>query len=263
MARAGSPHRSSRDGRERHHGHRKNPNFRKRRRFKSEAHPELLVDAERSGSGNPETLHAGPIVGKTLNDVRSSQRQLKKAKSTPDSDQAIDALERILSKAQERSADRIIGLLVNLESAPNPAQLVYQLLSGYHCHQENWPQVRRISGNGLQQYPQVHSLKNNLAWALAHQNSPDLPRALELVTDAVTSAGEHPIQLEYLATRGTLHRLSSQWTDTIADLEKVLSHLPHRSQLKTQLAESYTQVGQPELAASLLEDSEQTDLSGN
>lgn len=79
----------------------------------------------------------------------------------------------------------------------------------------------------------------------------------------MTFAGEHPIQLKYLATRGTLHRLSSQWTDTIADLEKVLSHLPHRSQLKTQLAESYTQVGQPELAASLLEDSEQTNLLVN
>ena len=79
----------------------------------------------------------------------------------------------------------------------------------------------------------------------------------------MTFAGEHPIQLKYLATRGTLHRLSSQWTDTIADLEKVLSPLPHRSQLKTQLAESYTQVGQPELAASLLEDSEQTNLLVN
>jgi predicted Zn-dependent protease len=97
---------------------------------------------------------------------------------------------------------------------------------------------------------------NNLAWAMAHQDSPDLPRALELATEAVTSAGEHPIQLEYLATRGTLHRLSSKWTDSIADLEKVLSHLPHRVQLKAQLAESYTQVGQPELAASLLEGSD-------
>ena len=68
----------------------------------------------------------------------------------------------------------------------------------------------------------------------------------------MNTTNQHPIQLEYLATRGTLHHLSSQWTDSIADLEKVLSHLPNRSQLKVQLAESYTQVGQPELAASLL-----------
>ena len=201
------------------------------------------------------------------------QLQLKKSTSTQDSELAMDAIERILainpgheqalnqlgrllSKSKDGSTSRIIDLLANLESASDPALLVYQLLLGYHCHQEEWSRALTISEKGLQRYPQAHSLMNNLAWAMAHQDSPDLPRALELATEAVTSAGEHPIQLEYLATRGTLHRLSSKWTDSIADLEKVLSHLPHRVQLKAQLAESYTQVGQPELAASLLEGSD-------
>ena len=100
--------------------------------------------------------------------------------TTPDTDPAIDAREkilaidprheqtlnqlgRLLSKAQERPASRIVDLMNNLEDTPNPALLVYQILSGYHCHQENWSQAHKITENGLPLYPQAHSLKNNLA----------------------------------------------------------------------------------------------------
>jgi tetratricopeptide (TPR) repeat protein len=80
------------------------------------------------------------------------QLQLKKSTSTQDSELAMDAIERILainpgheqalnqlgrllSKSKGGSTSRIIDLLANLESASDPALLVYQLLLGYHCHQ--------------------------------------------------------------------------------------------------------------------------------
>ena len=93
--------------------------------------------------------------------------------------------------------------------------------------------------------PQMPAVANNLAWALAHRDPPDLQRAEQLIEAAAKIAPQHP---EIRETRGVIRTKLGKQTGAIADLEFALRAFPRRAHLHDLLAELYDEIGDPQLA---------------
>ncbi len=109
----------------------------------------------------------------------------------------------------------------------------------------------------LEQDPRMIEVANNLAWVLAHQESPDLQRAEQLIKVAVTGAPKHPLVLD---TQATIAMLQGHHREALPILEKLLAaaSAPNKPPLHAKLAEVYEALDQPSLAAKHRELSKQS-----
>ena len=94
------------------------------------------------------------------------------------------------------------------------------------------------------QNPETPPIMNNLAWLLAHQDNPDLPRALELARTA-NKLSPRP---EIHDTIGTILLLMGKDREAIVELETALRGLPDNAELHGKLADAYEKLGEQELA---------------
>lgn len=94
--------------------------------------------------------------------------------------------------------------------------------------------------------PQMIVVANNLAWVLSHSQPPDLNRALQLINSALKEA---PTNLVCRDTRGHILARLGRWRDALPDLQEALKAYPERGELHALLAEAYTHVGIPAMAA--------------
>ncbi len=98
----------------------------------------------------------------------------------------------------------------------------------------------------LELTPHLPIIANNLAWLLATNDPPDLPRALELATKAVAAA---PGSAGFRDTRGQILVKMKRWPEALADLEAALPAMRNDPQLHVALAEVYEQLGNAAVAA--------------
>lgn len=98
-----------------------------------------------------------------------------------------------------------------------------------------------------EELPTAPVVINNLAWALAQQETPDLQRAYDLIDGVIQRSGKQ-VAPQFLDTRGLILVKKGRWKDAIRDLELALPS--HRTEAATHLAlaEAYEQIGSPELA---------------
>jgi predicted Zn-dependent protease len=94
--------------------------------------------------------------------------------------------------------------------------------------------------------PELPIIANNLAWLLAHDEAPDLPRALTLAQVAVERA---PGNASFRHTRGVILAKMARWKEALADLEAFLPQQPDDPGLHRLLATAYENLGAPEMAA--------------
>jgi tetratricopeptide (TPR) repeat protein len=94
--------------------------------------------------------------------------------------------------------------------------------------------------------PEMPQISNNLAWALTHQETPDLDRALDLVDEMLE---QFPHLAELLDTRGTIYLKRQQWRQAATDFNRVLSVRPKNVRLHEALAMAYRNLGLTTLAA--------------
>ncbi len=94
--------------------------------------------------------------------------------------------------------------------------------------------------------PELPMVANNLAWVLAHNEPPDLPRALDLAQTAVEQA---PKNLSFRHTRGVVLAKLGRWQDALVDLEAALPQNPESPDLHRLLASAYDKLGSPDMAA--------------
>jgi uncharacterized protein HemY len=87
---------------------------------------------------------------------------------------------------------------------------------------------------------------NNLAWVLAHQEHPDLPRALEIASKAIDDAPSASPTL--LGTRGEIYGQLENWRAARRDLEATVPALNGRPTFHALLAEVYDHLDEPTLA---------------
>ncbi len=105
-----------------------------------------------------------------------------------------------------------------------------------------WEQAFRLD-------PSMALVANNLAWVLAHEASPDLPRALELAERALSREPNNP---RFRGTRGYVLWQLRRWSEALADLNVELAAFPERTQTHRALADVYDHLGMPEPAAAHL-----------
>ena len=92
--------------------------------------------------------------------------------------------------------------------------------------------------------PDMPIVLNNLAWALAQRDPPELERAAQLA-QAAKKLSDHP---EICDTLGTILARQGKYQAAITEFETVIRAYPDRSKVHRQLAELYDQLGNPELA---------------
>ena len=92
---------------------------------------------------------------------------------------------------------------------------------------------------------QLGLVANNLAWVLAHQQPPDLERALTII-DSVLE--RWPDVAQYRDTRGQILVKLERWEDALDDLERALPQMTRNRQLHEALAQVYGKLGQASLA---------------
>lgn len=98
----------------------------------------------------------------------------------------------------------------------------------------------------LEAAPTSAMVANNLAWALASNPEPDLPRALDLIEMALGSRPDDP---NFLSTHGRILARLGRWKEALSSLETALPALPDNQTLHADLADVYTALGSTALAA--------------
>jgi tetratricopeptide (TPR) repeat protein len=86
---------------------------------------------------------------------------------------------------------------------------------------------------------QVPSVLNNLAWGLAHQDQPDLERALTLI-DIAAELSDRP---RIVGTRAVILDLMGKQQEAVTELENVLRRHPDPAWVHEQLADLYRRLG--------------------
>jgi uncharacterized protein HemY len=108
-----------------------------------------------------------------------------------------------------------------------------------------WDVARRHLEQAYRLNSRLPALLNQLAWALACGEPPELERALRLAETAVELSPHEP---ELLATRGRVLARLERWQEALTDLEAVLTTGSEQGELHATLAEVYTALGDAEMA---------------
>lgn len=106
--------------------------------------------------------------------------------------------------------------------------------------------------------PYLPAQFNNIAWALAHQDQPDLKLALSLA-EAAVKLYEHP---EFHHTFGTILGKAGRAEEAVEQLQIALRDLPPRAEIHEKLADLYHQLGSADLAATHRRQAEELDATG-
>lgn len=154
----------------------------------------------------------------------------------------LAALMRTKGIESARARKALTGLLAHGKSAPWA-----HLLLGVDAEDQGHAREARMHfEQAYRSAPQLPEVANNLAWVLAHNDPPELDRALALVETALRARPQNP---HFRDTRGQILVKLGRWTDAIPDLEGALASRPNQSELHTALARSYDELGSTALAA--------------
>ena len=143
--------------------------------------------------------------------------------------------------AQAQKADAILKPVLAAGKAPAIVHLILGSLAGEQGdHQRAVLHLEQACSMN----PAGAQALNNLAWVLAHQDTPDLDRAMELVSRAIAIDPS----ATFYETRGQIHFKRRRWKASIADLEMAMSKGLNTPELHDSLAASYAAAGDEELA---------------
>jgi tetratricopeptide (TPR) repeat protein len=189
------------------------------------------------------TTWYGSLDPKSTSDERLEI--LEKGLQHDPSNQAL--LERLLSMTQlpEPEAGKARAALQGMLAKGKSPGLVHFALGVDALRQGKTEQARVHWERALEVSPQMPALANNLAWMIANDKSPDLPRALSLVNLALQRV---PDDLNFHHTRGGILFKMGRDKEALADLEAALPRFPENAQLHEQLAQIYDHLGEPAMA---------------
>lgn len=156
-------------------------------------------------------------------------------------------LERLSQFAQDGPSARAAArrMLTRMVADGPPNAEAYFLLGGIAVRDEDVEAATRHFEAGLKLQPDSAVLLNNLAWALASADPPDLDRALQLIDRAHQKS---PQRAEVLETRGQILAKLGRWKECVADLEQTLRLMPEQPQVHETLALAYEELGDREMA---------------
>jgi tetratricopeptide (TPR) repeat protein len=156
-------------------------------------------------------------------------------------------LERLLGMTQlpEPEAGSARAALQDMLANGKSPGMVHFALGVDALRQGNAEQARLHWERALELSPEMPALANNLAWMIASDKSPNLPRALSLVNLALQRA---PDDLNFHHTRGGILFKMGRDKEALADLEAALPRFPENPQIHEQLAQIYDRLGEKAMA---------------
>jgi tetratricopeptide (TPR) repeat protein len=150
-----------------------------------------------------------------------------------------------LTRTGSAARDEARRLLRSIVASGRPTAAAHLLLGAIAAEDGEVDAAETHFELGLELRPETLGLMNNLAWVLAHAESPDLERALQLIDIVHEKAPDNP---EVLETRGQILAKLGQWRQCIVDLEKARPSMPERGRVHETLALAYENIGDQELA---------------
>jgi tetratricopeptide (TPR) repeat protein len=130
-----------------------------------------------------------------------------------------------------------------LASGTAPAT-VHLVLGTRALRQGDWERAQTHLELACERAPDMPIVLNNLAWALAQRDPPELERACELA-QAAKKLSDHP---EISDTLGMILARQGKYRAAVTELETALRAFPNRPNVHRQLAELYDQLDDAELA---------------
>jgi tetratricopeptide (TPR) repeat protein len=161
----------------------------------------------------------------------------------PDNERALTMLAELAIR-EEQTTDQATEILQQVLSSEQAPAMVDLILGTQALHRGDVDQGLKHLEQSLQGNPQMPELLNNLAWGLAHQDEPDLERALQLA-EAAQRLSKHP---ETYDTTGTILAKLGRPREAVSQLETALRVLPPRADLHRTLGDVYEQLGDAVLA---------------
>lgn len=161
---------------------------------------------------------------------------LEQAVSYAPDDPAVTHELAFLFQSDPALAKQLRPLLVDALAAGRAPALVHAIFGTEASLQGNLKQARIHFERAVELNPSLGDVVNNLAWAWANGDDPDLEKALLLSDSAVQMKPQHA---EYRETRGQILAKMQRWEDALKDLEFAVRTLHGRPELHQTLASVY------------------------
>jgi tetratricopeptide (TPR) repeat protein len=157
----------------------------------------------------------------------------------------LDRLVQLMGRTEEEAAKARV--LINKVLSKGEATATTHFLLGMDAWRQDDAAAAELHWErAIQLSPNLPMVANNLAWLLAHNKNPDLPRALDLSTRVIE---KYPNDLSYRDTRARIYMKMARWRDALPDLELILARAPTFPGINRALAEAYGHLDRHQLAA--------------
>jgi tetratricopeptide (TPR) repeat protein len=161
----------------------------------------------------------------------------------PNNAQALTLLADLATQDWEGS-DKALEMLEQVLAQGTAPAMVHAILGTRALKRGDVENASMHLEMAYQGNPQMPAVLNNLAWAIANRDPPDLQRALQLA-QAAKKLFKHPEISDTIAT--ILVRLG-RYQEAVSELETALRGLPNRQVLHRKLAALYEKLGDTRLA---------------
>ena len=142
-----------------------------------------------------------------------------------------------------RSFARIRRELNRVIAGDEPNPMAHFALSNILWQHEEFEEAATHLELAYKLQPNFTVVLNNLAWVLAHQDPPDLERALELASQAVKQS---PNEGLYHDTLGTIYLKQEKYEDAAAELQLALPSVDNPIAVSKKLVTVYNKLNMPE-----------------
>lgn len=159
--------------------------------------------------------------------------------------------ERLVKIADEKDLGdetfvRVRRELNRLIAGDEPNPMAHFALSNLLWEREEFEEATTHLELAYKIQPKFTIVLNNLAWVLAHQDSPDLDRALELASEAVKQS---PNDGRYHDTLGTIYLKQEKYKDAAAEFQLALAGVKDPIAVRKKLVTVYTKLNIPDQVA--------------
>ena len=188
------------------------------------------------------------VIRDNPDDMSRRMALLQKAIETaPDEPEALQRIVHIANSEGEGAAEAEEALKKSLVDG-HGAAVIHFLLGTIAAGKGDMEAALRHLDQSNELNPRTAVTLNNMAFVLAHTESPDLPKALEMSNQAIRIAHDNA---SFLETRGQIYTRMGEFSKAIVDLEKALNRittLSTRINVHESLATSYEKLGDPDIA---------------
>ena len=162
--------------------------------------------------------------------------------------QHLPIYERLIKLADEKDTGdgsyvRVRRELNRLIAGDDPNPMAHFALSNILWQHEEFEEATTHLELAYKIEPKFTIVLNNLAWVLAHQDPPDLDRALELASQAVEQS---PQDGRYHDTLGTIYLKQEKYKDAAAEFQLALAGVEDQIAVRKKLVTVYTKLNMPD-----------------